>query len=94
MGSSGSEVYSDDYHHPIALSGYAKSYNAHPHPSYLDYRDTVEDPDQDYMSDGVASDEGVYYSSSEEREYDDDDGAVFSDGGYSDDDDYSYDDSD
>ncbi|KDR84031.1 hypothetical protein GALMADRAFT_133409 [Galerina marginata CBS 339.88] len=66
-------------------SGYVESYEvqSHGHEGYhQDYRDPSIEVDQDYMSDGVASDEGVYYSSGEELEGEVDE-EVYSDEGYS-----------
>ncbi|KAF8914250.1 hypothetical protein CPB84DRAFT_1758818 [Gymnopilus junonius] len=69
-------------------SGYAESYDvrSQKEPHYRDYREHDSDEsesDQDFMSDGVASDEGVYNSSSEAPEYDYEGDEIYSDGGYS-----------
>ncbi|PPQ79492.1 hypothetical protein CVT25_003374 [Psilocybe cyanescens] len=72
----------------IDSSGYVESYNVHPQERYHGY---VEDTEHEYMSDGVASDEGVYYSSSEDPN---DEGGAYSDEGYSSFSDYYEDDDD
>ncbi|KAF8969336.1 hypothetical protein BDZ97DRAFT_237489 [Flammula alnicola] len=77
----------------VASSGYVESYDVASYDNYRgDYNHDSED-ERDYMSDDIASDEGVYYSSSEGPDYEGDGDEVFSDGGYSDSYDGSFDES-
>jgi len=71
--------------------GYIESYRAQPYGSYRDHGDDIYEDDGDNMSDGIASDEGVYDSASSVRGISgDSDGysEVYSDEGYSSDDYY------
>ena len=71
--------------------GYIESYRAQTYGSYRDHGDDIYEDDGDNMSDGIASDEGVYDSASSSRGISgDSDGysEVYSDEGYSSDDYY------
>jgi len=71
-------------------SSYVESYDV---TSYDNYYPNDSDEDHGYMSDGVGSAEGIYYSSSEDAEDDGSGYDTFSDEGYySEDADGSYDD--
>ncbi|KAJ3500591.1 hypothetical protein NLJ89_g9726 [Agrocybe chaxingu] len=90
--------YSGSYGTHTRSGGYVEPYGVDPHEDqFLDYRnrrDNFDEDCEDFMSDGVASDEGVYYSSGAEEGYDvDDDGPEeYSDEGYSSPSDEYYDD--
>lgn len=71
--------------------GYIEPYRAQSYRSYRDHGDDIYEDDGDNMSDGIASDEGVYDSASSVRAISgDSDGCseVYSDEGYSSDDYY------
>ncbi len=84
----GSEYSPASMYTDSSSSGYVESYHddVRSYGSYRDYGDSGYEGDSDGMSDGIASDEGVYDSSSSDRGDFEDDGdsyEAYSDGGYS-----------
>jgi len=82
------ELYDSSQYPHNASSGYVESYKDSYHNYGTAYRESYlhdlddDDSDREYMSDGIASDEGVYYSSSEGPDEDYEGEEVFSDEGY------------